>query len=543
MEEFTKLSFQQIRDGILGIAGRVLGFEEPTGVKLSSGGEGVRKSGAKELAEENFNADANDRNNNGKLVGLVNTALSPNEKGAPLPPPPPPVTFPTHTETGAPPRPSPPPPPRPPPPPCVGPRPPPPLGPPPPPPGGLRPPPPPRVGPPPPPPPGGLRPPPPPRNGPPRPPSVGPRKPPPPGKPPPRPPPEVPRLELRPFHWNPWNRITTTTERSLFTDSEETQSAPAFEESELIRFFAKPLVPDKLEVVKVPPKVPQLIDPNRARNVEIMLKKIKMPLSDMVAAALAMDNSVLDGDQIEILIKCCPTKEEITQLENYNGDKKVLGKCEQVFLELMKVPRLKTKSSVVSFKIKFNDQVSGLRKKLGIVNSTYEEVRYSLKLKEIMKQVLYLGNALNQGTRRVCTQDFFLNYFSVYAGSAIGFELESLLKLSDTHAYTTTSKMSLLHYLCKVISVKYPKLLNIHSTLPSLEAASKIESKSLAEDLNDITKNLKEAKIELIASAKDDPVSEVFLKALAEFIGYAEPEVESLSSYSSIVVCLFKRCH
>ncbi|KAI3911254.1 hypothetical protein MKW92_029627, partial [Papaver armeniacum] len=114
-----------------------------------------------------------------------------------------------------------------------------------------------------------------------------------------------------------------------------------------------------------------------------------------------------------------------------------------------------------------------------------------------MKQVLYLGNALNQGTRR---------------GSAIGFELESLLKLSDTHAYTTTSKMSLMHYLCKVIAAKYPKLLNFHSTLPSLEAASKIESKSLSEDLQEITKDLNQAKTELEASAKDDPVSEVFRK-------------------------------
>ncbi|KAI3833506.1 hypothetical protein MKW98_024505 [Papaver atlanticum] len=458
MEEFNKLSFQQIRDGILEIAGRV----------------------------------------------LVNAAHSPND-AAPLPPPP--VTCPTPTETGAPPQPFPPP--------------------------RNGPPPPPRVGPPPPPPPGGLRPPPPPG-----------------GLRPPLPPPVKPILELRPFHWKPWITITTATETSIWAETprleyEEPESKPAFEESELIRFFAKPLVPDKVEVVKVPDlKVPQLVDPNRARNVEIMLKKIKMQLSDMVAAALAMDNSVLDGDQLEILIKCCPTKEEITKLEvdlfvlfqlslflsqaNYNGEKKVLGKCEQAFMELMKVPRLKTKSSVFSFQIKFNDQVSGLRKKQGIVNSAYEEVRYSLELKEIMKQVLYLGNALNQGTRR---------------GSAIGFELESLLKLSDTLAYTTTSKMSLLHYLCKVIAAKYPKLLNFHSTLPSLEAASKIETKSLAEDLNDITKNLKEAKIELIASAKDDPVSEVFLKTLAEFIGYAEPEVALVSAYSSIVVFLFKRCH
>ncbi|KAI3891285.1 hypothetical protein MKX03_000113 [Papaver bracteatum] len=491
-------------------------MDPTTGVKMSSEDEDETKGGAKELAEEKYNDDGYDRKNieNSVLAAVVITALAPNVS-APLPPPP--VHSPSPTNAGA----SPPTPPRPPPQPRGGPGPPPPM---------------PR---------GGPRPPP--RGGP-RPP--GPPPPPPGGRRPPGPPePEVPRLELRPFYWNHWIRSTPSVERSLWAEaqrleSEEPRSAPAFDVSELTRLFSKPLVSDKLEGNSQKPKpgkVPQLIDLQRSRNMEIMLKKIKMPLSDMVDAVLAMDNSVLDGDQVEILIKCCPTEEEMTQLkveffhpfQTYDGDKSVLGMCEQLFLELMKVPRMKTKLSVLSFKIKFNDQVSGLRKKLGIVNCAFEEVRYSLELKEIMKQVLYLGNVLNQGTRRE---------YRMYAGSAIGFELESLLKLSDTHAYTTTSKMSLMHYLCKVISAKYPKLLNFHSTLPSLEAASKIESKSLAEDLLEITKDLKQAKEELDESAKDDHVWEVFLKTLAEFIGYAEPGVALLSSYSSLVVCLFKRC-
>ncbi|XP_026459591.1 putative formin-like protein 15b [Papaver somniferum] len=505
-----------------------------TGVKVSSEDEDETKGGAKELAEENYNDDGYDRKNigNSVLAALVNTALAPNDS-APLPPPPPPVHSPSPTNAGA----SPPTPPQPPPQPRGGPGPPPPM-----PRGGPRPPPPPPRGGPrppgqPPPPPGGPRPPPPPPRGGPRPPGQPP--PPPGGRRPPGPPePELPRLELRPLYWNHWIRSTPAFERSLWAEaqrleSEEPQSvhiyasAPAFDVSELTRLFSKPLVSDKLQGKSRKPKpgkVHQLIDVQRSRNIEIMLKKIKMPLSDMVAAALATDNSVLDGDQIEILINCCPTEEEMTQLEveffhpfqNYDGDKSVLGMCEQLFLELMKVPRMKTKLSVLSFKIKFNDQVSGLRKKLGIVNCAFEEVRYSLELKEIMKQVLYLE-------------------YRMYAGSAIGFELESLLILSDTHAYTTTSKMSLMHYLCKVIAAKYPKLLNFHSTLPSLEAASKIESKSLAEDLQEITKDLKLAKKELDASAKDDPVSEVFRKTLAEFIGNAEPGVALLSSYSSVV--------
>ncbi|KAG2564337.1 hypothetical protein PVAP13_7NG112898 [Panicum virgatum] len=46
-----------------------------------------------------------------------------------------------------------------------------------------------------------------------------------------------------------------------------------------------------------------------------------MPLSDLVSAALALDQSILDVDQVENLIKFCPTKVEMELLKNYTGDK------------------------------------------------------------------------------------------------------------------------------------------------------------------------------------------------------------------------------
>ncbi|XP_052111012.1 formin-like protein 21b isoform X3 [Arachis duranensis] len=78
-----------------------------------------------------------------------------------------------------------------------------------------------------------------------------------------------------------------------------------------------------------------------------MLTKVKMPLPDMMAAVLAMDESVLDVDQVKNLIKFCPTKEEMELLkvkinkliilnsyilfcQGYTGDKENLEKCEQV---------------------------------------------------------------------------------------------------------------------------------------------------------------------------------------------------------------------
>ncbi|ONK75856.1 uncharacterized protein A4U43_C03F21270 [Asparagus officinalis] len=256
-----------------------------------------------------------------------------------------------------------------------------------------------------------------------------------------------------------------------------------------------------------------LIDLRRANNTEIMLTKIKMPLPDMMGAALALDDSLLDADQVENLIKFCPTKEEMELLKGYTGNKETLGKCEQFFMELMKVPRVESKLRVFSFKIQFSTQIKDIRQSLNIVNSACEQIRSSDKLKEIMKKILYLGNTLNQGTAR---------------GAAVGFRLDSLLKLTDTRA--TNNKMTLMHYLCKVLASKSSDLLDFHEELTSLEAASKIQLKLLAEEQQAIVKGLEKVELELSASERDGPVSEIFCKTLKEFTAIAGADVGSITT-------------
>ncbi|XP_020517126.1 formin-like protein 3 isoform X1 [Amborella trichopoda] len=120
----------------------------------------------------------------------------------------------------------------------------------------------------------------------------------------------------------------------------------------------------------------------------------------------------------------------------------MLGRCKQFFLELMKVPRVESKLRVFSFRITFSTQE--LRANLNTINNASREVKDSLKLRRVMQTILSLVNALNQGTAR---------------GSAIGFKLDSLLKLSDTRAIN--NKMTLMHYLCKMISDQMPELLDL----------------------------------------------------------------------------------
>lgn len=499
-----------------------------------------------------------------------------------LPPPPPPLPPVAH---GGPPPPPPPPgarsgPPPPPPPPaaCRGPPPPPPPpgsrpgAPPPPPPPGTRPvappppPPPGRPGAPPPPPlpgtrPGAPPPPPPPGGGPPPPPAPGgrlggPPPPPPPGGRAPAPPraPGVPpppgsnqslgrgrgtlrspgsaygaaasrKSTLKPLHWV---KVTRALQGSLWEElqrNDDLQSVSEFDISELESLFpaAVPKSEDsskserRKSLGSKPEKV-HLIELRRANNTEIMLTKVKMPLSDLVSAALALDQSTLDVDQVENLIKFCPTKEEMELLKNYTGDKENLGKCEQFFLELMKVPRMESKLRVFSFKIQFGSQVADLRRSLNIIDSSCNEIRTSLKLKEIMKKILLLGNTLNQGTAR---------------GAAVGFRLDSLLKLTDTRA--TNNKMTLMHYLCKVLAARSPQLLNFHVDLVSLDAASKIQLKMLAEEMQAVSKGLEKVQLEYDASERDGPVSEIFREKLKEFTDNAGADVQSLSSLFSEV--------
>ncbi|KAJ8500922.1 hypothetical protein OPV22_011474 [Ensete ventricosum] len=330
------------------------------------------------------------------------------------------------------------------------------------------------------------------------------------------------RMSLKPLHWS---KVTRAMSGSLWAEaqkSNEFSKTPEIDMSELESLFSAQLPNSdsskrRSSVGGRSDKV-HLIAIRRANNCEIMLTKVKVPIPDLMSSVLALDESVLDADQVDNLIKFCPTKEEIELLQGYKGDKESLGKCEQFFLELMKVPRVDCKLRVFSFKLQFSSQVADLRRNLNTINSVSEEIRSSVKLKKIMQTILTLGNAINQGTAR---------------GSAIGFRLDSLLKLSDLRA--RNNKMTLMHYLCKVLADKLPEVLDFHNDLVRLEAASKIQLKILAEEMQAISKGLEKVQEELTSSDNDGPVSETFCKTLKEFLVVAEADVRSLTSlYSGV---------
>ncbi|XP_023745435.2 formin-like protein 6 [Lactuca sativa] len=332
-----------------------------------------------------------------------------------------------------------------------------------------------------------------------------------------------PAKRMKPLHWLKINRVG---QGSLWAESEksgEAARAPEIDMSELETLFSASnpnsdkATKAKSKAANKPERV-QLIDHRRAYNCEIMLSKVKSPLHELMEHVLNLDESAMDVDQVDKLIKFCPTKEEMELLKGYKGEHGMLGKCEQFFLELMKVPRSEAKLIVFSYKIQFSTQISELSDSLNVVYLSVEQIRSSVKLRRVMQTILSLGNALNQGTTR---------------GAAVGFRLDSLLKLNETRA--RSNKMTLMHYLCKVLADKLPELLDFCKELGSLEPASKIQLKILAEGMQAITEGLEKVVQEKKLCKKDGHGSKKFRKCLKKFLASVEPDVRSLAAlYSGV---------
>ncbi|XP_071699145.1 formin-like protein 18 [Rutidosis leptorrhynchoides] len=329
-----------------------------------------------------------------------------------------------------------------------------------------------------------------------------------------------PGKKLKALHWSKFNR---TTQGSLWAEAEKSgaDDRPDIDFPELELLFSVNTSSDKAAKLRnqaAKPEKVQLIEHRRAYNCEIMLSKVKRPLHELMEIVLNLDDSAMDLEQVDHLIKYCPTKEEMEQIKAYKGEKDALGKCELFFMELMKVPRSEAKLRVFSYKLQFSTQVSDLRNNLNDVYLSVEQIRSSVKFRRVMQTILSLGNALNQGTAR---------------GAAVGFKLDSLLKLKETRA--KNNKMTLLHYLCKVLAEKLPELLDFSKELGSLEAATKIQLKILAEEMQAVTKGLEKVIHEKKLCKKDGHVSKRFRKSLKKFLSSAESEVKSLATlYSGV---------
>ncbi|XP_029013886.1 formin-like protein 1 [Betta splendens] len=435
---------------------------------------------------------------------------------APPPPPPPPAPV---ASIGIPPPPPPPPPPAgagppppPPPPPGSGPPPPPPppgSGPPPP-------PPPPGAGPPAPPPP----PPPPPGSGPPPPPPPpGSGPPPPPGCGPP-PPPGAPnasgmkskkaiqtKFRMPLLNWQALkpNQITGT----VFNELDDEQilgelNMDMFEEHFKTRAQGNPadLSNKKKKVSQKAPSKTSLMDPNKAKNLAITLRKGGMDPSKICSAIETYDQESLKLEFLELLEPFIPSDFEMKLLLNYEKDGRPIEELaneDQFMLRFGKIPRLNQRINTLTFMGNFPETVKRLQPQLNSIIAASMSIKSSSKLKKILEIVLAFGNYMNSSKR----------------GAAYGFRLQSLDLLLETKS--TDRSQTLLQFITNIIEEKYPDLTDFHTDLRFVDKAALVSLDSILQDIRSLERGMEMTKKEFLVQ-DDSPVLKEFIKTNCEHL-------------------------
>ncbi|XP_040294582.1 formin-like protein 1 [Bufo bufo] len=372
---------------------------------------------------------------------------------------------------------------------------------------GPHPPPPPTGGlivPPPPPPPGGPPAPPPPPGGPPAPPPPpgGPPAPPPPPGGPPAPPPGTPatpmsngvsiKKTIQPKYRMPilnWVALKPTQiTGTVFTQLNDEKVLQELDMSEFEnQFKTKAQGPSQSKFsMKVGPSQNQpskvsLIDPNRAKNLAITLKKGGLTPEAITAAIQSYDMEALNVDFLELLSRFLPTDWERQQISRYLKDEKPLdqlGAEDRFMVHLCSIPRLSEKVNTIIFISSFPETTARLTPQLNALIAASISVKSSEKLKGILELILAFGNFMNSSKR----------------GAAYGFRLQSLDTLLDTKS--TDRKQTLLHYLVRIINEKYPQLSSFQSELHFLEKAATVSLDAVLSDVRSLQTGMEQAQKE-----------------------------------------------
>ncbi|KAL4076317.1 hypothetical protein J3A83DRAFT_2174705 [Scleroderma citrinum] len=250
--------------------------------------------------------------------------------------------------------------------------------------------------------------------------------------------------------------------------------------------------------------VTTLLDITRANNIAIMLSRFKNDYSMIRSALLDLDDSRLSVDDLRAINRHLPTSEELARIKEF-GDTAKLSKADRYFSEIMTVPRLPQRLDCMTFRLRFELDVSEIRPELKTIRDACKEMRSSGRFKMALQAILTIGNTLNESTFR---------------GGAHGFRLEALLKTKDMKAAKRGAECpTLLHYIARVFLRADPKLTLFMEELPSVEAAARVSFQAVTQSVQSVvTSHAKVREEVLFAKRRLDPLpNDQFVKVM-EFL-------------------------
>ncbi|XP_042364118.1 formin-like protein 1 [Plectropomus leopardus] len=252
---------------------------------------------------------------------------------------------------------------------------------------------------------------------------------------------------------------------------------------------------------KTPSKV-SLMEPNRAKNLAITLRKEGMAASDICCAIETYNQRALSLDFLELLERFIPTEYEMKLIHSYECEGRPLDELseEDRFMVLFsKIPRLSQRISTLTFMGNFPESVQLIQPQLNAIIAASMSIKSSNKLKKILEIILAFGNYMNSSKR----------------GAAYGFRLQSLDMLLDTKS--TDRRQTLLHFIESIIQDKYPEVQSFYTELHFLDKAALVSIDSILQDVRALERGMEGTRREFSVE-KDNPVLQTFLSCNTELL-------------------------
>ncbi|KAL5712984.1 hypothetical protein ACHQM5_015104 [Ranunculus cassubicifolius] len=229
--------------------------------------------------------------------------------------------------------------------------------------------------------------------------------------------------KLKPLHWD---KVRATPDRSTVWDNLKSNSFE-FDEEMIESLFGYSMKKNDETRSKTPSPTKHILEPKRLQNVIILSKALNVTPVQICDALIQGRGLCLQ--QLEALVKMVPTKEEESNLLNYQGDINELDSAEKFMKAMLTVPFAFARVEAMLFQATFEDEVIHLRESFAMLEDACKELRSSRLFLKLLEAVLKTGNRMNVGTIR---------------GGARAFKLDALLKLADVKG--TDGKTTLLHF-------------------------------------------------------------------------------------------------
>jgi hypothetical protein len=247
----------------------------------------------------------------------------------------------------------------------------------------------------------------------------------------------------------------------------------------------------------------RVLDMKMSNSLGIMLSRLPPPTA-IRDAIVACDESELNKEQIEAILKQLPTPEIIQEINDACGANpdQELDKPEKYMKLIATIPRLAVRLQCWAFKLAFVDIVLDVEDDLIKLNEASKDLQKSEQLKNVIAVTISLGNHMNAGNARRERAD--------------GFDIDILPRLVDVKS--SDNKMTLLQYIIDNIHKTNPNILDIEKELKSASEAFPVDFKNALGRVQKLTSDFQKVERDSSRVIEGNDPSDPFNSMMADFI-------------------------